>query len=438
MTEAGQQGSTRVDAASGRTDELRRSRRLAGGLLLAVTLLFALAQARGGHGIWAWLGAFAEAAMVGALADWFAVSALFRHPLGLPIPHTAIIPRNKNRVADSLARFIRDKFLGTEVLLEKMKRFDPAAVLAGWLRQPANAVRTADKLASLLGGALRFVDDREIRRLLQRAVYTRLQALDASAGAGHLLAFVLRGNGHQRVCDEAARTLADWMERDEPRDWLAGLLVKYVAREYPKAMAGLALMGVHADEYGNKLARGLLDYASDWMRGFAADPRHARRQAIDAAAQDWLRRLQQDEAYRAQVDATKRALLDDPNVTRALLRLWDDIRDWLNADLDRRHSRTRRLLAQGAATLGEALASDPALADALNAHLQVAARALAEDLRSGVADHIAGTVKAWDDALLVSELENSVGRDLQFIRVNGTLVGGAIGVALYALTRWLA
>ncbi|WP_051228952.1 DUF445 domain-containing protein [Paludibacterium yongneupense] len=436
----GVQHGTPAQAGTGdeRAAELRRSRRLAGGLLVLVSLGFALAQSFGARGAWAWVGAFSEAAMVGALADWFAVSALFRRPFGLPIPHTAIIPRNKNRVADSLARFIRDKFLDTDALLAKMKRFDPADVLAQWLRQPANAVRTADRIASLLGGALRFVDDKEIRRLLQRAAYTRLQALDVGAGIGHLLTLVLRGNGHQRVCDEAARTLAGWVEKEEPRDWLAGLLVNYVTREYPKAMAGLSLMGVHADEYGTKLARGLLESAADWLRDFAADAHHPRRKAIDTAAQAWLLRLQHDPAYRAQVDETKRTLLDDPNVTRALLRLWDDIKDWLEADLDRRHSRTRRLLAQGAATLGEALVADDALREALNTHLQVAARALAEDLRSGVADHIAGTVKAWDDALLVHELEQSVGRDLQFIRVNGTLVGGAIGVLLYGLTRLLA
>ena len=170
---------------------LANMRLFATALLLLVTALYIVARSRHGHYVWDWVAAFAEAAMIGALADWFAVVALFKHPLGLPIPHTAIIPRNKERIADNLAAFVRDKFLDTEVLVEKVREFNPTLKIAAWLTHSDNAALLADKLVTVFVGALDFIDDLRVRQLLRGAVAQRLQQLDlgvlAIGGPGLLL-----------------------------------------------------------------------------------------------------------------------------------------------------------------------------------------------------------------------------------------------------------
>lgn len=410
---------------------LRRMKMLATGLAVVVGLLWVLACHQG----WPWLAAFAEAALVGALADWFAVVALFRHPLGLPIPHTAILPRNKARIADNLAEFIRDRFLDTSALVARLRAVDPARHLAGWLANPDNAGLLAGRLVVVLAESVDFMEDPRVRRLFLHALRRRAGALDLSDSMGQVLDTLKDQGRHQALFDEGLRRLSLWLDEPSVRQGFAGMVVDVASREYPKVVAMLGLVGMNAEELGERVSTGLIGAVNGMLDEIARDPQHPRRQAVDELLARYIERLGQDEAFRSRVDQAKRDFLAQPGIEDYLRGLWNDLRDWLARDMGRPESRVRRKLAAAAAALGASLADNPALRDSLNEHIERTVEALAPELRAGLAQHIAGTVRSWNDDDLVREIEVSLGRDLQFIRLNGTFVGGGIGLALHALTQ---
>ncbi|MEY8876196.1 MAG: DUF445 domain-containing protein [Leptothrix sp. (in: b-proteobacteria)] len=428
-----------------RLAELQRMRWLATGLLLLMVLLFLLArwQGRSGHmggsggwGGWALLAAFAEAAMIGALADWFAVVALFRRPLGLPIPHTAIIPQRKAQLADSFATFVRDKFLDTDSLLGKLRQFQPIDRLGAWLAAPHNLALLGARLQQALAGLLDCIDDRRIRRLLTRAVHKRLEQIDLARLVGDLLATLTADRRHQELLDQTLRALATWLDREEVQKSLAGMLLELLGREYPRT---LKLVGTVAsvDDMGQKIATAAVRGLNKWLHEICDDPEHPRRRDFDLRVEAFIAKLRHDPDFAARIEATKFRLIHDPAVTRYVQGLWNQLHRWLQQDLQGDDSRLRSHFVQAAAMLGRTLTDNQALRSALHEHLETSVRQLAPELRQGIAQHIARTVKGWDDAQLVRELEISVGRDLQFIRLNGTLVGGLIGLGIHTLDRWL-
>ncbi|MBL8482908.1 MAG: DUF445 domain-containing protein [Rhodocyclaceae bacterium] len=411
---------------------LLRMKASATGLLAAAAGLAIVARLQGGQGAWAWLAAFADAALVGALADWFAVVALFKHPLGLPIPHTAIIPRKKARVADSLAQFIRDKFLDTDVLLAKLRAYQPAARLGAWLRDPAHAGLAADKLAAALAGALDFVDDARVRERLGAALHQRLDRIDLARAVGKLLGALTAGGRHQQLLDAALQKLAAWLSEADTQSALAAMIIEMADREYPRALKALGVI-TDTGEFSRRVAAGIAQGVQTWMQDIATKPDHPRRQQFDALIADYIARAQDDAEFRGSLASAKQDMLAEPLLADYLNGLWDELKSWLLADLRDPQSGLRQKVADTALAFGSALAEHPALRQSLDEHMEKAARALATDLRDAAARHIAATVKAWKDEDLVRELELNVGRDLQFIRINGTLVGGSIGLALHAL-----
>lgn len=428
-----------------RLAELQRMRWLATGLLLVMVLLFLLArwQGRSGHmggsggwGGWALLAAFAEAAMIGALADWFAVVALFRRPLGLPIPHTAIIPQRKAQLAESFASFVRDKFLDTDSLLGKLRQFQPIDRLGAWLATPHNLALLGARLQQALAGLLDCIDDRRIRRLLNRAVQKRLEQIDLARLVGDLLATLTADRRHQELLDQTLRALATWLDREEVQKSLAGMLLELLGREYPRT---LKLVGTVAsvDDMGQKIATAAVRGLNKWLHEICDDPEHPRRRDFDLRVEAFITRLRHDPDFAARIEATKFRLIHDPAVTRYVQGLWNQLHRWLQQDLQGDDSRLRSHFVQAAAMLGRTLTDNQALRSALHEHLETSVRHLAPELRQGIAQHIARTVKGWDDTQLVRELEISVGRDLQFIRLNGTLVGGLIGLGIHLLDRGL-
>ncbi|AYH43003.1 DUF445 domain-containing protein [Azoarcus sp. DN11] len=420
-------------AAALKARELAKMKRIALALLATVTLLFVLARLQHGAGPWAWVAAFAEAAMIGALADWFAVVALFRHPLGLPIPHTAIIPANKDRIAGNLAAFIRDKFLATDTIVRKMRAFDPAGRMAVWLQQPDNARLLADKLASALAGWLDFIDDARVRRFLAAAIRGRLRQVDLSAMSGKILDALTADARHQEVLDAALARLARWLDDPDVQSAFAGMIVEVAGKEYPKVLRAVGLV-TDTDEFSRRIAASIVRGINGWLHDIGDDPQHPRREAFDESVAEFIGRLKTDETLTVRIEAAKRDLLAHPATAEYLNGLWDDLKAWLRSDLQRPDSHLATRLRGAAAAFGKALTENRALRDSLDDHLESAVTALADDFRDGLADHIASTVRGWKDADLVRELELSVGRDLQFIRLNGTLVGGAIGLLLHAAT----
>ena len=414
-----------------RRAQLRRMKAIALAMLLAMLCGFVLAHAMGNQGVWAWVSAFCEAATVGALADWFAVVALFRHPLGLPIPHTAIIPRSKARIADSLAAFVRDHFLEPQTLLARLEVFDPAAKLGQWLSRPEQSRRLAQLARGWALQALDLLDERAVREGIQRFVVARLQAWDAAATAGEVLGLLTADGRHQQLLDEALKRLSRYLDGEAVKQRASALLVKHARREWPRLVGTVnwikPVEGI-ADDLAERIARAVLDE----LNGILSQPKHPIRRDYERWLRGYIQRLREDPELATRVAQIKQDLIGHPSVQAYVSGLWDQVHAALRQDLERADGVLAGHLERSLGSLGEALGRDEALREAINQHVMGGAEKLALRLRGGVTDYIAQTVKAWDERHLVEQLELSVGRDLQYIRFNGTLVGGLIGLILHA------
>jgi uncharacterized membrane-anchored protein YjiN (DUF445 family) len=407
-----------------------------GCLLLSLAGL-GLSLAMGARGPWAWLKAFCEAAAIGGLADWFAVVALFRHPLGLPIPHTALIPQGKHRIADSLAGFVRDNFLHPEVLLRKLEILDPAARLGDWLRVPANLAQVTGPVRSMAIEALSLFNEQAVRRALGEFLVARALSWNATATAASVLDVMTKAGRHQDVLDGALSKLRDYLATPEVRALVASRLVKFSRAQWPKATSlvdTIANVDKMADSLSDKLALQLVEEVQTAL----AQPDHAVRRQFDGWIVEFIERLCQDPDFARDVNAMKDRIVQSDDVRAYLDGVWTEVRATIERDLRRDDSVLIRHLDQSLASLGDRLGRDPGLAQAINEHVLSSAARMVGGMREGITHHIATTVKAWDDRSLVRQIELSVGRDLQYIRLNGTLVGGVIGLVLYGVTVWMA
>lgn len=412
--------------------QLNKMKRLATALLILVTGLFIFARMQRDLGLWSWVAAFAEAAMIGALADWFAVVALFKHPLGLPIPHTAIIPRNKVRIADNLAVFVRDKFLATESLLEKIRLFDPAQKIASWLSVRSNSEILTDKILAMLLNGLDFIDDERVQVALHDAIKSNAQQLNLGKILGNLIGILTQDNRHQLLLNEALKKLAIALDDAETQKTLAGMIIEVAGREYPSLLQMLGMVA-NTDEFSLKIASSLVASINRWLHDIGDDPSHPRRKQFDDVVEEFLERMKNDPILHQKINTWKDMLLASPEATQYINGLWNQLKQWLRDDIAKNNSALREKIADGTTKMGLWLVENPSLRDSINDHMADAARSLAIDLRETIAHHIANTVKQWDDSELVHELETSVGSDLQYIRINGTVVGGLIGILLHAL-----
>jgi uncharacterized membrane-anchored protein YjiN (DUF445 family) len=409
---------------------LRRNKAIAGGLMVAAGVLFVIARFQGGSGAWEWVAAFSEAAMIGALADWFAVVALFRHPMGIPIPHTAIIPGKKEAIADSLAEFIRDKFLATEALVAKLKGLNPAERLSAFLSQESNADGVARGLSRVLADSLDFIDDDRVRKILRSALHDRIGKIDLSTCAALLLDFLRKDGRHHAVLNEALKRLASWCALPESQDRIAVAVERWCEKEYPLLMKFIPNRDQFIKGAGEKIANRI----NEFIQEVNADRHHELRIRFDDVVDDFISRLKNDPLLRGGIDEIKHELLANPQLSDYIEGLWNDLKAWLRDDLDSSGSRIRSRISEGARGLGNSLAKSRDLKDSINEHLEAMVRRYADGLRLGFAKHISGTIKQWEDKDFVSEIELSIGSDLQFIRMNGTLVGGLIGLLIHAVT----
>lgn len=403
-------------------------KRVALALLAGAALLYALsvwgARAHP-HAAWGWLGAGAEAAMVGAMADWFAVVALFRHPLGLPIPHTAILPARKARLGRNLADFICDNFLATPQVLAKLRSHDAAGRIAHWLAQPANAQQLGAQTVALVRLALGALDDARVRDFMARAAGAGLRQIDVAPLAGQLLDALTAQGRHQALLDDVLGRLADLLD-DEA---LQEQLTESIAREVK------ALRYVGLDQVAARLAtRKIVAAVARTLAETAAAPAHPLRARFDQFTAGFIERLQHDPEFIARGERWRDELLAHPTLTGYLQGLWGQLRDWLDADLAREDSAIRQRVALLAVELGRRLEADDAMRHWLNEQILSAAPALIERWREDGRRYIEERVAAWDTDALVREVERNIGRDLQFIRINGTLVGALVGVLIHGLT----
>lgn len=417
-------------------NELKRAKRIALSLLLLaaatfVTTLFLPPNV--------WVGgvkAIAEAAMVGALADWFAVVALFRRvPLPLIARHTAIIPRNKDRIGDNLGRFVQEKFLDTPSLIALIRRHEPAQMIGVWFSKPENAQRVGQHLLQVIGGFLDLTDDSRIQLLLKRAVHKAIDKVDLTGTSALMLESMTKNNRHQALLDALIAKLTGLLQRESTRDFIARQIVHWLHTEHPRKSMVLPTewLGEHSAEMVSNAVNSLLE-------DITHDQRHQLRQAFDSATLRFIERLKTDPEMAQKADDIKSYLKEDEAFNRYLSELWGDLRRWLKADMQSEDSRIRLRIAEASQWFGETLVADAALRASFNEHLEQAARNVAPEFAAFLTRHISDTVKSWDAKEMSQQIELNIGKDLQFIRINGTLVGGTIGLVLYLLSQlpgWL-
>ena len=400
---------------------LARQRALATGLLLGMAALMLGSYALP-PGYWTeLLQAAAKAGVVGGIADWFAVTALFRHPLGLPIPHTAIIPAQKDRLGQGLGRFVANHVFTEAEVRRVMGRLDLSAILRGFLGDPAAARPAAEALAATLPRALATLEDGRARRLLARL----LPRLAGGPGGARILARVLRtlmeGGRHQQVFDLAVHQIRGLLLAKE--DQLRTAIETKVREEGGAFVRWIA---------GAWVARRILTAINETLAKVEPGDSDLR-----AAFETWLRaeidRLETDPERIAQVGAALRAAVAHPTVAAWLGDVWERLKAALAADAANPHGRTVALLEGAFANAGRVLAEDEAARDRLNRMAEGVLLALLPTARLQIADFIAGVVRGWDTRQVVEKIELRVGRDLQYVRMNGTLVGFLVGGALFAL-----
>lgn len=411
--------------------ELRRSKRNALGLLLTAAALFVVTLFLPPNFWILGLKAIAEAAMVGALADWFAVVALFRR---VPVPfiagHTAIIPKNKDKIADNLAIFVQEKFLAPESIVELIRKHDPARMISDWLNAPDNAPRFAHYLVKMMRGFLEFTDDQRIAQLIKRALFRVIDKIDLSQSVATILESLTKDGRHQALLDQAMDQLEALLAKESTRSFISTQIVNWMKREHPLTAKLLPTgwLGRNGADMVSNAVNSVLDDMGN-------DQSHAFRKGFDRSVQKFIWTLQNDPAAAQKAEEIKQYLKNDEKLNNYVMQLWSDMRGWLKEDLDSPNSRVRLKITESGQWLGQALEQDEKLRASLNLQMETVAARMAPDFAEFLTRHISDTVKSWDARDMSRQIELNIGKDLQFIRINGTLVGAFIGLILYLLSQ---
>lgn len=405
--------------------QLIRMRAVASGLLAGMAVLYVIATAWGGEAaVWRYAKAFAEAALVGGLADWFAVSALFRRPLGLPIPHTAVIPRNKERIAQALGAFVAMNFLSPSVVAERLKDQDLAGPLARQLTDPIVAGQLARAVLQSLPSLAAAVDDPALRRFLRRQALVLAADQRVAVVIGQGLEALAEQGRHQALVDAALKEAAEALTAHAP---------SIRAKVRAKTEWFWRLLSADA-----KAAEALISALEDLIQDIADDPIHPARDRVTDLVKEFAAGLQQSETLQGEIRAAAGALANDPRLAAALEAAWTGVKAKLANMAQNPSGAAADAIADGLAHLGRALTADAEARAALNCRLKSLLAELAGRHGAAAAALIADTIRTWDAATMSSKLEAQVGPDLQYIRINGALIGGVIGLALHQVTVWIA
>jgi uncharacterized membrane-anchored protein YjiN (DUF445 family) len=404
--------------------KLRRMKWLATGLLLLAAVVYLISEKFGLY----YLAAFSEAAMVGALADWFAVVALFRHPLNLKIPHTAIIPRNKERIARGLSDFIQQNFLSSGALVQRIAAFRPAHTLCQWLLKPANTDTVATYVTRFVAYALSAIDDERVRRFLHRTVTVALRKADLAAAAAQLLDILTENKRHHALLDAALNGLDDVLAKEETRRFLAA----EVAKSAPLLKKISDWLQLNLDE---RAALKIAELAIAKVSEVRRDRDHELRRQFDVYVEGFIARLRADPELKAKISRVRDELLDNPALGDYIGGLWQEFRAWLSADLNRQPSVAHERVAAMVRAFGARLEADREIRQWIDEQILTAIPPLVEEHRAKIGRFVEDQINDWQEKKLVEELERHIGPDLQYIRINGTLVGGLAGLVIAALTQ---
>ena len=372
-----------------------------------------------------WLGyvkAFSEAAMVGGLADWFAVTALFRHPLGIPIPHTAIIPRNKDRIGEALARFLQENFLIPGVVARRMQKLDVAGTAGRFLQTPAGqGTRIRAGASRLIADVFESLDDERLGGIVKGAIASRLRKTEISPLLGHALASAINDDRHVPMLEAAIRWTARALDANEP-------LIRDMVHK--KANWVLKLAGLDA-----KLADAIINGLRKLTAEMSTDPAHPVRIKVEEALAQLANDLQSRPETRERVEAIKEQLLDNKSVSLWLDALWQKGREAVIRAARNPDAVLAGKLGEIMKSMGATLENDPRIRVAINRFARRASVGLAASYGSSIVKLVSETIRGWDARTVTARLEAAVGRDLQYIRINGTLVGGLVGLVLHMLDR---
>jgi uncharacterized membrane-anchored protein YjiN (DUF445 family) len=412
------------ESAAQRARGLAAARRRATALLAGVTVLFVAVTAAGAHGILlGYVQAGAEASMVGGVADWFAVTALFRHPLGLPIPHTALIVERKDQFAATLGRFVQENFLNADVLSERIRSARLVPRLAAWLADEANAARFAGHAADLVVTVAETLRDEDVQRVLTAELARAVDAVEVAPLAGRALRAIIAGGHHAEffnaIVSGADRYLAahpaelrELFEAESPR-WVPDAVYRRVFdRLYTRLRQRLVAMAADPDDEARH-------QFEEWIAGLPD-------------------RLETSPELRERGERLKRDVLGSADLRDWSSSLWQKAKEALHIQAADPDSELRRRLADALVAAGRRLGSDYRLQEGLERAVESGSKALANQFHDELAGLVTGTIERWDAAETSSQLELLLGRDLQYIRINGTVVGAAVGLALHAIVLALA
>jgi uncharacterized membrane-anchored protein YjiN (DUF445 family) len=403
---------------------LRRTKAIATGALGICVGIFAAAKYL--EPGWPWLSfvaAFAEAAVIGGIADWYAVVALFRRPLGLPIPHTAIIPENQNRIADNLGSFIEVNFLAPGPVREKLGDVDFAALVADWLSEPQRAAALSRFVARLVPQTLSAVEQSGLRGFIASRMLDQIGKVKLAPLAAELLSAFTADRSHQRLFDEFTKIVGKFLS-DE--DALAAIREK-IREELPSLFRLF-----RADAY---LLKKIVASAGSLLEEVRADPDHPMRREFDRFVLGFIDRLRRSKDYATRAEKLKRDFLARPELGELAQHMWTGMRTLIEQDAMADKSAIREHLAAMFVDVGRHLATDPHIRADMNQGFVVALASFVESQKSGVSTFIADQVKRWDLAQLTRLIETNIGRDLQYIRFNGMLIGGIAGLILHLAER---
>lgn len=409
---------------------LAKSKWIATSLLVGAFILFVVAKLQDTGAVsWGYVIAFAEAAMVGAVADWFAVTALFRRPLGLPIPHTAIIPRNKPRIASRLGDFICEHFLSTPQVMQKIKQMQLPRQTMRWLAKKQNAKLMAGYTTLVAQHSLTALRDVRAQQFIQDTAIHNLKKINFAQLGGQVLQLLTHDQRHQELLNQVLKKISQIVETPETQ----ALLTEKIAAELKRTVHIKKI----SEYLGGWTTTKIVDLIAKEITEIADDPNHELRYSFHAYVQSMIYRLQTDPSFKQKTADIQQQMLQNPEVQNYLHGLWADIIDWLEQDLQAQDSVLQEKLAVGLRQVAQHIMTDPAMQQLLDEKIAQIAPPLIEKYRVRIARYIEERVNAWEDRELVYQLEHAIGKDLQFIRVNGTLVGGAIGVLIHFIGRWL-
>lgn len=409
-----------------RARDLRRVKIAATLLLVFTAALFIIARHyEPHHWVWGYVAAFAAAATVGGLADWYAIVALFRRPLGLPIPHTAIVPRNHQRIAENLGEFIETNFLAPEPVEARLRDVDFAALVSEWLSDRERSAALAGFVMRLVPQALASIDQSGLKGFIGERVRAELQRIELAPLAAGLLSAVTEKGRHQRLLDELLGALEKVLANEET---LAALREK-IRQELP------ALFNLYrADAY---LLRKIVASTTAFIQDARAEKEHPLRREFDSFVSNFIERLRHSQSFARRAETLKRDLLARQEIATVAEGAWESLRTFLEQDARGEDSQIRRQLEAMLVDVGSQLARDPAIRAEINRGMVRVLADFVQSQKSGVGRFIADQVKSWDIDVLIGRIELTVGRDLQYIRFNGAMIGGLAGLALHALEQGL-